>query len=59
MKFAHQFCRIPKLGTQLELNRPLRGTITEEQGEIPVAPGKVIGGESSINGPAVAMQRSS
>jgi choline dehydrogenase len=33
----------------------LRGTITEEQGEIHVAQGKVIGGGSSINGQA--MQR--
>ena len=31
-------------------NWALRGTITEEQGEIHVAQGKVIGGSSSING---------
>src|SRR5215468_10386662 len=36
-------------------NWALRGTITEEQGEIDVAQGKVIGGGSSINGQA--MQR--
>jgi choline dehydrogenase len=36
-------------------NWALRGTITEEQGEIHVAQGKVIGGGSSINGQA--MQR--
>ncbi len=33
-----------------EHNWALRGTITEEQGEIHVAQGKVIGGGSSING---------
>ncbi len=38
-----------------EHNWTLRGTITEEQGEIHVAQGKVIGGGSSINGQA--MQR--
>lgn len=38
-----------------EHNWALRGTITEEQGEIHVAQGKVIGGGSSING--AAMQR--
>ena len=38
-----------------EHNWALRGTITEEQGEIHVAQGKVIGGGSSINGQA--MQR--
>jgi predicted dehydrogenase (TIGR03970 family) len=36
-------------------NWALRGTITEEQGEIYVAQGKVVGGGSSINGQA--MQR--
>jgi predicted dehydrogenase (TIGR03970 family) len=36
-------------------NWALRGTITEEQGEIHVAQGKVVGGGSSINGQA--MQR--
>src|SRR3984893_13414548 len=34
-------------------NWALRGTITEEQGEIHVAQGKVIGGGSSINGQAM------
>ncbi len=38
-----------------EHNWALRGTVTEEQGEIHVAQGKVIGGGSSINGQA--MQR--
>ena len=38
-----------------EHNWALRGTITEEQGEVHVAQGKVIGGGSSINGQA--MQR--
>ena len=38
-----------------EHNWALRGTLTEEQGEIHVAQGKVIGGGSSINGQA--MQR--
>ena len=38
-----------------EHNWALQGTITEEQGEIHVAQGKVIGGGSSINGQA--MQR--
>lgn len=38
-----------------EHNWALRGTITEEQGEIHVAQGKVIGGGSSVNGQA--MQR--
>lgn len=38
-----------------EHNWALRGTITEEQGQIHVAQGKVIGGGSSINGQA--MQR--
>ena len=36
-----------------EHNWALRGTITEEQGEIHVAQGKVIGGGSSINGQAL------
>ena len=40
-----------------EHNWALRGTITEEQGEIHVAQGKVVGGGSSINGQA--MQRDS
>jgi len=35
-------------------NWALHGTITEEQGEIHVAQGKVIGGGSSINGQAIA-----
>src|SRR5262245_10821852 len=34
-------------------NWALRGTITDEQGEIHVAQGKVIGGGSSINGQAM------
>jgi len=38
-----------------EHNWALRGTITQEQGEIHVAQGKVVGGGSSINGQA--MQR--
>ena len=42
-------------GQDSEHNWALRGTITEEQGEIHVAQGKVIGGGSSINGQA--MQR--
>jgi len=36
-------------------NWALHGTITEEQGEIHVAQGKVIGGGSSINGQAMQM----
>jgi len=36
-----------------EHNWALRGTITEEQGEIHVAQGHVIGGGSSINGQAM------
>src|SRR6516225_9753399 len=51
-KFGHtRFAEAP--GSQH--NWALRGTITEEQGEIHVAQGKVIGGRSSINGQA--MQR--
>ncbi|MFN8636139.1 MAG: mycofactocin system GMC family oxidoreductase MftG [Chloroflexota bacterium] len=42
-------------GQDSEHNWALRGTITDEQGEIHVAQGKVIGGGSSINGQA--MQR--
>jgi len=42
-------------GADSEHNWALRATITEEQGEIHVAQGKVIGGGSSINGQA--MQR--
>ncbi len=45
---------MPKPRTR-QHNWALRGTITEEQGEIHVAQGKVIGGGSSINGQA--MQR--
>ncbi len=52
VKFGHtRFAESP----DSEHNWALRGTITEEQGEIHVAQGKVIGGGSSINGQA--MQR--
>ncbi len=52
IKFGHtRFAESP----DSEHNWALRGTITEEQGEIHVAQGKVIGGGSSINGQA--MQR--
>ena len=52
IKFGHtRFAEAP----DSEHNWALRGTITEEQGEIHVAQGKVIGGGSSINGQA--MQR--
>ena len=52
IKFGHtRFAESPDSGH----NWALRGTITEEQGEIHVAQGKVIGGGSSINGQA--MQR--
>ncbi len=52
IKFGHtSFAESP----DSEHNWALRGTITEEQGEIHVAQGKVIGGGSSINGQA--MQR--
>ena len=52
VKFGHtRFAEAP----DSEHNWALRGTITEEQGEIHVAQGKVIGGGSSINGQA--MQR--
>ena len=52
VKFGHtSFAESP----DSEHNWALRGTITEEQGEIHVAQGKVIGGGSSINGQA--MQR--
>ena len=52
VKFGHtRFAEAP----DLQHNWALRGTITEEQGEIHVAQGKVIGGGSSINGQA--MQR--
>ena len=52
IKFGHtRFAESP----ESEHNWALRGTITEEQGEIHVAQGKVIGGGSSINGQA--MQR--
>ena len=52
VKFGHtRFAEAP--GSQH--NWALRGTITEEQGAIHVAQGKVIGGGSSINGQA--MQR--
>src|SRR5690242_19356139 len=52
IKFGHtRFAEAP----DSEHNWALRGTITEEQGTIHVAQGKVIGGGSSINGQA--MQR--
>ena len=52
IKFGHtRFAEAP----DSRHNWALRGTITEEQGEIHVAQGKVIGGGSSINGQA--MQR--
>jgi choline dehydrogenase len=52
IKFGHtRFAEAP----DSHHNWALRGTITEEQGEIHVAQGKVIGGGSSINGQA--MQR--
>ncbi len=52
LKFGHtRFAEAP----DSKHNGALRGTITEEQGEIHVAQGKVIGGGSSINGQA--MQR--
>ena len=52
IKFGHtRFAESPNS----EHNWALRGTITEEQGEIHVAQGKVIEGGSSINGQA--MQR--
>ncbi|MDH3605123.1 MAG: mycofactocin system GMC family oxidoreductase MftG [Candidatus Tectomicrobia bacterium] len=52
IKFGHtRFAEAP----DSEHNWALRGTITEEQGEIHVAQGKVTGGGSSINGQA--MQR--
>jgi len=52
IKFGHtRFAEAP----DSKHNWTLRGTITEEQGEIHVAQGKVIGGGSSINGQA--MQR--
>ena len=52
IKFGHtRFAESP----DSDHNWALRGTITEEQGEIHVAQGKVIGGGSSINGQA--MQR--
>ena len=52
IKFGHtRFAEAP----DSKRNWALRGTITEEQGEIHVAQGKVIGGGSSINGQA--MQR--
>ena len=52
IKFGHtRFAESP----DSEHNWALRGTITEEQGEIHVAQGKVIGGGGSINGQA--MQR--
>ena len=52
IKFGHtRFAEAP----DSEHNWALRGTITEEQGEIHVAQGKVIRGGSSINGQA--MQR--
>jgi choline dehydrogenase-like flavoprotein len=47
-KFGHtRFADAP------EHNWALRGTITQEQGPIHVAQGKVIGGGSSINGQAI------
>ena len=52
VKFGHtRFAESP----DSEHNWALRGTLTEEQGEVHVAQGKVIGGGSSINGQA--MQR--
>lgn len=52
IKFGHtRFAEAP----DSKHNWALRGTITDEQGEIHVAQGKVIGGGSSINGQA--MQR--
>ena len=52
IRFGHtRFAESP----DSEHNWALRGTITDEQGEIHVAQGKVIGGGSSINGQA--MQR--
>jgi len=52
IRFGHtRFAESP----DSEHNWALRGTITEERGEIHVAQGKVIGGGSSINGQA--MQR--
>jgi predicted dehydrogenase (TIGR03970 family) len=52
VKFGHtRFAEAP----DSRHNWALRGTITEEQGQIHVAQGKVIGGGSSINGQA--MQR--
>jgi predicted dehydrogenase (TIGR03970 family) len=52
VKFGHtRFAEAP----DSPHNWALRGTITEEQGQIHVAQGKVIGGGSSINGQA--MQR--
>jgi choline dehydrogenase len=52
IKFGHtRFAEAP----DSQHNWALRGTITEEQGEIHVAQGKVVGGGSSINGQA--MQR--
>ena len=52
IKFGHtRFAEAP----DSQHNWALRGTITEEQGTIHVAQGKVIGGGSSINGQA--MQR--
>ncbi len=52
VKYGHtRFAESP----DSEHNWALRGTATEEQGEIHVAQGKVIGGGSSINGQA--MQR--
>ena len=52
IKFGHtRFAEAP----DSQHNWALRGTITEEQGKIHVAQGKVIGGGSSINGQA--MQR--
>jgi len=54
VKFGHtRFAEAP----DSRHNWALRGTITEEQGAIHVAQGKVIGGGSSINGQA--MQRGS
>src|SRR6266581_1129666 len=50
IKFGHtRFAEAP----DSKHNWALRGTITEEQGEIHVAQGKVIGGGSSINGQAM------
>src|SRR5881275_1639644 len=53
IKFGHtRFAEAP----DSQHNWALRGTITEEQGAIHVAQGKVIGGGSSINGQAMSVR---